>query len=110
MWIVIPPVVANVVANAAYFAFFSYSHYLQVDQELVDLTKSDRRSVNQIIYPDLSEDPGAFGTEAQDMTFLEHREAEIKMDEIFRHFFRVQDELDESCKQWSPLVAAFCLW
>jgi hypothetical protein len=34
----------------------------------------------------------------------------MKMDEVFHHFFRVQDELDESCKQWSPLVATFLTW
>lgn len=105
MWIVIPPVVANVVANAAYFAFFSYSHYLQIDQELDDLTYGDRSS----LYPEI-ESRGQCVRLSQDTTILGEIEAEMQMDEVFYHFFRVQDELDDSCKQWSPLVATFLMW
>lgn len=93
MWIVIPPVVANVVANAVFFAFFSYAHYLQVEQELTDLTDGEAETLA-----------------ASDRDEPSIREGEAELDEAMNNLFRVQDELDESCKQWSTLVSIFVAW
>jgi len=123
MWIVIPPVVSCVVANAAFFSFFVYAMYLQVDLALQAMSKKEahflqlesdegvENTVKNLINADPDEacegEPNA--STADSNAVLADSDYETFIEMIAEDIFELQDMIDAVCETWSSLVSLFIL-
>lgn len=118
MWVAIPPVVACVVANVVFFAFFVYAMYLQVNSVLIKMFMRE-----EVEMAESGAMPRAMTAQvtAQKTVSLatvkteEFKEGRISEEEYYEAFmasladeiFGLQDMIDLVCEAWSSLVALF---